>query len=231
MAKFFSKTTKLLASAAFVTVVSTSGASALSLKFDGWENGYKTVNVTAPTHNGAAGAFKMKDVNTLDKFTVFCLDLLALIRSNTAYGYKTTTTPFSNSVDLVANGGLSRIQSIFDSGYAAALTSSTASAGFQVALWNAVYDTDWSVSNNAGAFFQSDTASGVQAEANAVLLAAENYSGRKKWNLTFFESTQTNPRSQNLVTAAPAPVPLPAAGLMLITALGGLFVGRRRKAA
>ena len=174
----------------------------------------------------------MKGTNPSESFTVFCLDLLASIYPNRDYGYKTTGTPFSNSVNLMTidSGytGVDRLQRIFDAGYSTALVNTVSSAGFQVALWNAVYDTDWSVSQGAGEFYQVGTENeDVRSAANTSLSAAMDYRGGKKWNLTFLESTATDPRSQNLVTMAP--VPLPAAGFMLLTALGGLFAARRRK--
>ena len=105
----------------------------------------------------------------------------------------------------------------------------TNSAGFQVALWNAVYDEDWSVSDGEGSFYQTTSSDGVRAAANGFLSDAFAYNGGQKYTLTFLESTETPTRSQNLVTATP--VPLPAAGLMLLTALGGMLFGRRRKKA
>lgn len=218
------------AAVALTTAFSASGASALTLEFDGFTNGYKTVNVATPSHNGAAGAFNMKDATS--SLVVFCLDIIGKIYSNTSYEYTATNTPFSNSVNLVANGGLDRIQRLFDSGFDTALNDNVASAGFQVALWNAVYDDDWSVANGAGFFYQTAANDGVRDAANAFLQDAQTYGGPNMWDLTYLEGATRNSdgsRSQNLVTAAPSAVPLPAAGLMLITAFGGLFVARRRK--
>lgn len=228
------KTMRLAAAAALATFVAANGASALSLEFDGWTNGNQSVNVTAPGYNGAAGAFEMKDTSTQNSFVVFCLDIIGKIYSGQTYDYAPTATPFSNSTDLIANGGVNRIQKLFDSGFDTALNSTVESAGFQVALWNAVYDTDWSVSNGDGVFYETAANNGVQAQANAYLANAESYTGPSIWDLTYFEGLNTDPnrvRSQNLVTAELAPVPLPAAGIMLVTALGGLFAARRRKAA
>jgi len=231
---------RLTAAALFATAMTASGASALTLKFDGWANGYKTVDVQTPALSNAAGAFKMKDTVTMDSLVVFCLDILGKIYSNKTYNYAETATPFGNSVDLTANGGIGRIQKIFDSGYDTALTNNVTSAGFQVALWNAVYDNDWSVSNGDGSFFETSSNGGVRATANAYLSAAQNYAGVQKWDLTYLEGyNNTNPdgsRAQNLVTATAylqplASVPLPAGGLMLIGALGSLVAMRRRKTA
>ena len=228
------KIARLAAATAIAALMTAGAASAMTLKFDGWANGYQNVNVQTPVLNNPAGAFKMKDTATQSSFVVFCLDIIGKIYSGKTYNYKTTSTPFANSVDLIANGGVGRVQALFDSGYDTALTSSVSSAGFQVALWNAVYDTDWSVNNGAGTFYQTSSNNGVRAAANAFLAAAQTYADPQKWNLTYLEGyNNTNPdgsRAQNLVTMAP--VPLPAAGLMLLGALGGLVgLRRRRKAA
>ncbi|MBK0326325.1 VPLPA-CTERM sorting domain-containing protein [Rhodobacteraceae bacterium F11138] len=230
------KLTQLAAATAFTTLLAANGASALSLKFDGWAAGSRTATVAVAdpvaasgSHN--AGGFNMSETGTSNSLVAFCLDLIGQVYTGVTYEYTATATPFSNSVDLVANGGMNRIQKLFDSGFDTALTSADKSAGFQVALWNAVYDDDWTV--NDGDFTQSN-AGGVKTAANEFLEIAQGYTGPNVWDLTYLEGqgfNNNNTRSQNLVTAELAPVPLPAAGLMLVTALGGLFAARRRKAA
>lgn len=229
MTNYLSTKSKALAAAVACSAALCAGsASAANLTFDGFENGYAAVNVTSPVHNGVAGGFKMKDTETMDSFIVFCLDILARIRGGETYGYTETDDPFGNS--FMSDGGVDRIQSIFDAGYETAFESSVSSAGFQVALWNAVYDDDWSVTEGDGVFFQTDTESGVQAAANNFLGMAESYTGGRQWSMTFLESTETDPRSQNLVTVSA--VPVPASVLFLLTALGGgAVVGRRNKKA
>ena len=70
----------------------------------------------------------------------------------------------------------------------------------------------------------------MELAATSYLQAAKDYTGTNKFDLTYLESTAQN-RRQNLVTADLAPVPLPAAGLMLLAALGGLAATKRRKPA
>lgn len=219
-----------LASLAFV-----GDAKALSLQFGTFVAGSETVNVSSPVHNGLAGAYTMIENGTGgSSFTVFCLDLLAYVRAGITYTYEATTTPFSNSSDTLNSTEIDRIQKLFNTGYDTALTNSVQSAGFQVALWNAIYDTDWDVSDTSADFFQTDTSSGVQAAADAFLSAAQGYTGLTKYSMTFLEGHANQPRSQNLVyvTSVPGdsttPVPLPAAAWMLLTALGGLAFLRRR---
>ena len=234
------KITRLAAATAVAALMVAGAASANTLKINNWSAGsgesvnFGSTNAAAGSapRTVNAGAFNVTDTNpgTLGSFIAFCLDLAATVQFGQSYPYNVTTTPFSNSIDLVASGAVDRLQAIFDSSYSTtvATASSVTSAGFQLALWNAVYDTDWSVTQNAGAFWSNSNAN-VTAQANAYLTAASTYSDPQKWNLTYLEST-SSPRHQNLVTASP--VPLPAAGLMLLGALGGLVgLRRRRKAA
>lgn len=214
----------------------------MTLTYDGSVQGFKQVDMTSPTEtNVNTGAFYMKDEDS-NSFAVFCLDLLASVYSGQSYGYVETDTPFTNGgVDLTAvdagSGltGIDRIQKLFDSGFSTALSNVVNSAAFQMALWNAVYDVDWSVGDdasgtNGGVFYQTDTSNeDVRAAANAYLSAALAYTGGQNFALSFLQSTETPTRSQNLVSVSA--MPIPAAGLMLLTAFGGLVVARRRKAA
>lgn len=231
---------KIAVAATAVAIAVVAPATAATLNLNGAAaGGYKEVRVNAPdvwshTARVDAGAYDMTDVtpapnNVLGNFVAFCLDLAAWIGKGEGYEYKITDTPFSNSVDLIANGGVQRIQAIFDASYseAVATDSKKTSAAFQVALWNAVYDDDWTVSGGTG--FTASGKHGVISQANAYLAAAENYTGDKKWRLSFLESTKQPHRYQNLVTVAP--VPLPAAGFMLLGALAGFGLLRRRSTA
>jgi len=233
------KISRLAAATAIATIMAAGGASALTLKPTGFSGGSQGISVTSPTKSVNAGGFDVTDTSgVLGSFIAFCLDLEATISFGNTYNYEVTNTPFSNSVDLIANGGIGRIQAIFDANYSTSVAtdSSLTSAGFQVALWNAVYDDDWSVTNGDGNFYATSNAN-VTAKANEYLIAAQNYEGSKFWNLSYLQSTD-QPRHQNLVTAAPvprqetpAPVPLPAAGLLLLGALGGLAAAQRRRTA
>ena len=156
-------------------------------------------------NTGGTGAygFNMTDGNgILGNFIAWCLDLEHFLSSGL---YETTKTPFSNSFGL-NSAERARVQSVFDANYASLNSAdNTQAAGFQVALWNALYDDDGVAT--AGAFAVAGGAVGAQADA--FLTAAVNFAGPKQYNLTFLESLSTNPSSQNLVTVAP--VPLPAA--------------------
>ncbi len=178
----------------------------------------------------SSGAFSLTDTTTpnsvFGNFVAFCLDLAARSPRGSDNYYSITSNPFTRGIAL-ASGALSRIQAIFDANYSEALATgdSKTSAAFQVALWNAVYDDDYDVGTGS---FQASNNADVVSLANQYLTAASNYGGDQKWDLSYLQNeNRYRDRRQNLVTASP--VPLPAAGLMLIGALGGLALVRRRR--
>jgi hypothetical protein len=186
--------------------------------------------VTPVATNVGAYGFRMKDVTSpesvLGTFIAWCLDIEhRLAGQSTAVEYKITSTPFSNSYGLDADQR-KRVQSVFDANYAPELvTDRNKAAGFQVALWDALYDKDFSASG--GDFVVTGTV-GILNQANAYLAAAKTFSGSRVWNLTFLESADKRRTYQNLVTASP--VPVPAAAWLMLLALGGLVaIGRHRQ--
>lgn len=194
----------------------------------------KTVKITnspvdeAATHVYAYG-FKMRtdDTDPLTEFLAWCLDIGSTLGTGSAYPYEITNTPFSNSfgLNLLERG---RVQAVFDANYGELDdTDGVQAAGFQVALWDALYDDDWNATT--GDFAVAATDGNVIAKANDYLGAAQNYGAGKRFNLSFLESVpgDSGSKKQNLVTATP--VPLPAAGWLMIAGIGGLTALRRRK--
>jgi hypothetical protein len=225
---------------ASVLAVSAAVASAttVSLHYEGGTASgtvkFKSTPLSDAIDGTGAGAygFNMKDVtpsgSILGDFVAWCLDIEHHLGTKGNHAYEITSTPFTNSYGLDA-AQKARVQSVFDANYAFVdLASNTQAAGFQVALWNALYDTDASAGTGDFSIYGGKQAwLDIVTAADAYLAAAQGFAGKRVWNLTFLQSNG-DPVRQNLVTVAP--VPVPAAAGMLLLALGGLAAaGRRRR--
>ena len=192
-------------------------------------NGSAGVTVTSTadpvtTVGAQAGGFFLKgDIfgNGVESFVGWCLD----ISHNLVNGaeYVATNTPFSQ--DSLTNLQISNIGRLFNTAYGGLNFSkaSAESAGFQLALWEIIYE---DTANPFKLDLGSLKIAGNSAAITAGQAFLDNLNGTETqvWNLTFLESK----RNQDLVTATPVPVPA-AAGLLLL-ALGGLAAaGRRRR--
>ncbi len=188
-----------------------------------------------------AGAFTMTNTaDAFDQFLAFCLDATSAIVN--PFHYTETMSPFAGGQDI--SGKVGDLKRLFDTGYQTVLDAiaglggnkNELAAGFQVSAWEILYETG-PYDAGSGAFRISTA--GVITAANTFL---GNLGGTATgdWDLTFLQKSdaQGNPTSagQNLVTANPAPpvapIPLPAAGWLL---LGGLAAhgaaARRRRSA
>lgn len=223
-------------------LASTATATPISLVYDGPSvtnsDDRETVTittspVTVATENSVyANGFNMTDTSgTIGSFLAWCLDVSSFLSNSgsTAEAYIITDDPFSNSYGL-SDTEQARVQSVFDANFGTLdATNGVEAAGFQVALWNALYEGD--LFAEAGAFAVS-ASQAVIDKANYFLgTAANDNPNENLYQMSFLESApgDDQTRRQNLVTVSP--VPLPAAGMLLLVALGGLgFAGRRRKA-
>ncbi|MGB3245132.1 MAG: hypothetical protein WBB25_11395 [Sulfitobacter sp.] len=200
-------------------------ASTVNLKSEGasvWGSGsnvwarnvsYK-LNGASKSHG--AGLFRLEETATGKSVLAWCIDLLHVL-----------TLPADHDTEVAsANAAqLGNIDKLFTSSYGE-VDSADEAAGFQMALWEIMTDTGSAdgLDLTKGGF--QTTGSATPYTLAADYLGRLGTAGTGGYKLT----TYYNATSQNLVSATP--VPLPAAGLLL---LGGLFgVGamrsRRRKA-
>ena len=226
---------KIAISAVAFAAAQSASASTLDLTFNGYESGFGVVsldNVPVSTAGGetvfAAGGLNMTDSagGVVSNFIAWCLDLGAALNSGEVVGYKVTDTPFQNGFDIGA-AGMDRVEAVFNANYGSdVLASADTAAAFQLALWEVVYDEGYSI--KTGIFEASSTAA-IESLTAGYLTAAAGYQGGSVWDIAYLESTQAN-RTQNLGAAMLAPVPVPAAGAMMLVALGGFAALRRKKA-
>jgi hypothetical protein len=169
-----------------------------------------------------------------DRFIAWCLDTLRRLDLGT--GPTDTTYLVNNSNPFVtgpqlSSGQRSDLKRLFDVAYDDVLSNLSAnSGGFQLAAWEIVNETSGTYNISGGDFFAS---TGERTKAQSYLnLLSNNGStignGGLGYRLVFLETVSGLPSGgQNLVTVAP--VPLPAAGVLLLTALGGVAAAYRRK--
>lgn len=198
-------------------------------------NGYAPVKIYDATYykNGLsvyAGGFALKgdlDGNgSVESFTAFCLDIAHELHLPSAYSV--TDTPFTGA--LLSAVQKTNILKLFDTAYSTiSLSSKAQSAGFQLALWEIVNETGTSLKLDSGSF----KAGYYNAQSPAAIAAGQGFLDGLNgpvtghYHLSFLQSEDKCNPSQNLVTAAP--VPVPAAGVMMLTVLGGFGVAARRK--
>lgn len=226
------------ASATTVTLSNQSASPSWDAVFN--DNGYRTGTIV-PGGSAAAGGFDV-EVTSGDlgiahlgtEFTAWCLDIAH--RLSLPSLYQVTSTPFAGAP--LSSQQRNDILRLFNTGYDATRLGTTTSgrdysAGFQLALWEIVNESSTGGYSLLGGTFSATGFSGAIALANS-LLGNLAVTPTGNWRLVFLQSqdgsdyNQTQD-SQNLVTVAP--VPLPAAGAMLILALAGLGIAGQRTAA
>jgi hypothetical protein len=194
--------------------------------------GSRNVTVVAPNPPSggtfSTGGFSVKVGS--DNFIAWCLDLFDTLSLPSTYKVN-NTSPFDDGQPVITLAIRNNLQALFNTAYdsflGAGLPNNDASAGFQLALWEIVYETSGTFNvdggNNAlkGAFYATSSADAVTA-ANAYL-AGLGGPVTTHYNMFFLDAK--NSERQDLVTVSP--VPLPAAGVLMLVALGGLVASRK----
>lgn len=205
----------------------------------GTVNGYDYVHITNPLTGRAvdAGGFALKEKGvTNSDFIAFCLDVAHYLTMGTSYAV--TTTPFEKSTGGVSlkSWQTQDIQTLFNAYYdTSLLANKVEDAGFQVALWEIVNEKTRSYDLGGGDFMARNTWNNGDVTGSAQDFLNKIINGTAQvhyhYQLTYLQSVGSEycgQPSQNLITAAP--VPLPATGFLLLSAIGGFgFASRRRR--
>ncbi|TCP39273.1 VPLPA-CTERM sorting domain-containing protein [Rhodovulum marinum] len=218
------------------------GDAALSLTLTGnfGSNEYDNFGVPQALSNGAANAGLLAltakyDDGSTQSIDAYCVDLYQPFLQGKTYSF--TEMPFGDGGMSLSLAQQRDIKNLFEIADPVSLDFGTEkhSAGLNLALWEIVYETSgvYSLANDGGAFWvfadPNDPGNGEVEAANfAASLLAQITPGAAavsdNYNVRFLESA--NHESQNLVTFTP--VPLPAAGWALVSALGALVLMRRK---
>lgn len=177
---------------------------------------------TSYTLNGVArtawaGLFRLTETTAGGKVTNFvavCLEPLETLRLPKLYD---ESTPLSASVVGQLGALLSNALSLVKDAQSA--------AAFQLAAWEIANENGGNLSLKSGAFQLKASAKGTDALAQAWLDMIAKGTWKKNNQVMILQA----PGTQDLLTDLPAEVPVPAAGVLLVGALGGLAAVRRRR--
>lgn len=158
----------------------------------------------------AAGGFHVS-TSSSESFVAWCIDLAEGLKL--PFDYQEGGPQFGAD----ATDNLSRLFT----GFVEDIDTGVKAAAFQVAIWEIISDATHDLTQ--GEFFVMNNQA-VQDEANAYLSGLSAFDA--DYDLRYFTASG----SQDLLTGAPSPVPLPATGLMLLAGLGMLGYRARKSA-
>lgn len=183
------------------------------------------------SYNGRAGSFKMHDAsNGLglgEDFIAFCVDLAGGVRDDNFH--INNEAPFDPGRKL-SDFQKANVENLFQASYADVdVNDNIQAAAFQLALWEAAYETNEALdlSLDDGNRFGNSSDAAIKSKADEYLASLASWDGTKIFEVNFLDAERNS--TQDLVTAQLAPVPVPAAGLLLIGGFGALAAVKRRK--
>lgn len=193
--------------------------------------GFGPANVwgDGPDYNGTGAAFRMHDAsNGLGlgyDFIAFCIDLEGFVGDDNYY--INNDAPF-DPVRKLTDFQKTNVENLFQASYSGVdAFDNIQAAAFQLALWEAAYETEEALdlSLDDGNRFGTSSNAAIKDQADAYLDMLANWDGTTLFQVNFLDAELDG--RQDLVMATP--VPLPAAGLLLIGSLGALGALKRRR--
>ena len=184
---------------------------------NGWyQSTSYTLNGTG--RSAAAGMFRLTGTSTngaVQDFLAFCLEPL-----------ETLTLPKDHTVGTTLGSSvLDRLGALMSNAFTL-VTGSQSAAAFQMAAWEIANESNGSLDLANGGFRITAAAQGTQSLAQSWL----DLIGSGQWTSTGNVTILSASGTQDLLTNI-APVPVPAAGVMLLGGLAGLGALRRRRKA
>jgi hypothetical protein len=164
-----------------------------------------------------AGLFRLTETTaggSVTKFVGVCLEPLEWLRLPKAYD---ESTPLGASVVGQLGALLTNALSL--------VTDAKSAAAFQIAAWEIANEGGGKLDLGNGAFKVSAAGHGTKALAQTWLDLIAKGTWKKNNQVMILQA----PGTQDLLTDLPAEVPVPAAGVLLVGALGGLAAVRRRR--
>ena len=181
-----------------------------------WQSASYTLNGTSRT--AAAGLFRLKATDSKGKvqdFLAFCLEPLEWL---TLPKDHTVGSPLSAPI-------LDRLGALMSNAFSL-VTGSASAAAFQMAAWEIANESTASLNLGNGAFKMTRANASTQSLAQGWLNNISTGTWTSSGRATILSASGT----QDLLTNI-APVPVPAAGVMLLGGLAGLGALRRRRKA
>ncbi|HQU66889.1 MAG TPA: VPLPA-CTERM sorting domain-containing protein [Albidovulum sp.] len=181
-----------------------------------WQSVSYTLNGTS--RSATAGMFRLTATDASGKvqdFLAFCLEPLEWL-----------TLPKDHTVGSSLSAPiLDRLGALVSNAFSL-VTNSSSAAAFQMAAWEIANESGASLNLGNGGFKMTNASATSQSLAQGWLNSIASGSWTSSGRLTIL----TAPGTQDLLTNI-APVPVPAAGVMLLGGLAGLGALRRRRKA